>query len=146
MNVENEHAAAPKLTETPVADGHRLRGVAGEFLRFLVMGGANTGVAYAVYLLLLYWMRYEAAYTIGYAVGIAMAYVLSSTYVFRQPFKQRSAIRFPFVYLAQFLVSFVMLRTAVEWIGLPEWLALGFAVVVTIPVTFTLSRWVLRTG
>ncbi|MBN8481197.1 MAG: GtrA family protein [Xanthomonadales bacterium] len=127
-------------------DARPLQRLAGEFLRFLVMGGANTIVAYAIYLLLLQWLRYEIAYTIGYAVGIAMAYVLSSTFVFRQPFRRRSAMRFPFVYVAQFLVSFVLLKVAVEWIGLPEWLALGFAVVATIPVTFALSRWILRAG
>ena len=122
---------------------HRL---AGEFLRFLVMGGANTIVAYAIYLLLLHWMRYEIAYTIGYAVGIAMAYLLSSRFVFRQPFRRRSAARFPLVYVAQFLISFVLLRIAVEWLRVPEWLALGFAVVATIPVTFVLSRWIIRAG
>ncbi|MBX3692217.1 GtrA family protein [Dokdonella sp.] len=140
MNPDHERADSPSPQSRPL---HR---IVSEFLRFLVMGGANTIVAYAIYLLLLNWMRYELAYTIGYAVGIAMAYVLSSTFVFRQPFKRRSALRFPFVYIAQFLVSFVLLRIAVEWIGLPEWVALGFAVVATIPVTFALSRWILRAG
>lgn len=123
-----------------------LHRILGEFLRFLVMGGANTIVAYAIYLLLLRWMRYEIAYTIGYAVGIAMAYVLSARFVFRQPFRRRSATRFPLVYIAQFLVSLAMLRVAVEWFHLPEWAALGFAVIATIPVTFVLSRWILRAG
>lgn len=115
-------------------------------MRFLVMGGVNTLVAYAIYLLLLNWMRYEIAYTIGYAVGIAMAYALSAAFVFRQPLRKRSAVRFPLVYVAQFLVSLLLLRFAVEILHLPEWLALGFAVVLTIPVTFVLSRWVVRAG
>ena len=144
MSDEREHVDSVASSTTRESRlGHR---IVSEFLRFLVMGGANTIVAYAIYLLLLHWMRYEFAYTIGYAVGIAMAYVLSSAFVFRQPFRRRSALRFPFVYVAQFLVSFVLLKVAVEWIGLPEWLALGFAVVATIPVTFALSRWVLRAG
>ncbi len=120
--------------------------MAGEFLRFLIMGGTNTVVAYAIYLLLLQWMRYEIAYTIGYAVGIVMAYGLSAAFVFRKPMQKRSALRFPFVYLAQFLVSLGLLRLAVEVIHIPQWLALGFAVVLTIPVTFLLSRWVLHSG
>ncbi len=140
---DDERTASPAVAAHPRNGWMRL---AGEFARFLVMGGANTLVAYAVYLVLLNWMRYEIAYTIGYAIGIAMAYVLSSTFVFRQPFRRRSAMRFPFVYVAQFLVSFALLRVAVEWIGLPAWLALGFAVITTIPVTFALSRWILRAG
>lgn len=144
MSIEPPHDD-PERTTT-AARSNPLHRIAGEFLRFLVMGGANTIVAYAIYLLLLHWMRYEIAYTIGYAVGIAMAYVLSSKFVFRQPFRRRSATRFPLVYVAQFLVSLAMLRIAVEWLHLPEWAALGFAVIATIPVTFVLSRWILRAG
>lgn len=122
------------------------RQLGGEFLRFLIMGGTNTIVAYAIYLVLLNWMRYEFAYTIGYGVGIVMAYTLSAMFVFRKPMRKRSAIRFPLVYVAQFLVSLGLLRLAVEVIHIPQWAALAFAVVLTIPVTFLLSRWVLHSG
>ncbi|HQZ63113.1 MAG: GtrA family protein [Dokdonella sp.] len=124
----------------------RARAMAGEFVRFLIMGGANTIVAYAIYLLLLQWMRYEFAYSIGYGIGIVMAYGLSAIFVFRKPMRRRSALRFPLVYLAQFLISLGLLRLAVEVIDIPQWLAFGFAVVLTIPVTFLLSRWVLHSG
>jgi putative flippase GtrA len=144
MSTDPESMETP--SSAPEAAVRPYRVIAGEFLRFLVMGGANTIVAYAIYLLLLNGMRYEIAYTIGYAVGIAMAYALSATFVFRQPLRKRSAARFPFVYVAQFLVSFILLRVAVEWLHIPEWMALGFAVIATIPVTFVLSRWVLRAG
>lgn len=140
----SERDINPSVPPTPERSTRRK--IIGEFLRFLIMGGANTVVAYAVYILLLNWMRYEFAYTIGYAVGIAMAYALSTAFVFRQPLRKRSAMRFPFVYVAQFLVSFIILRVAVEVFHVPQWLALGFAVVLTIPVTFVLSRWVIRSG
>jgi putative flippase GtrA len=130
--------------ESQARVGHRR--LAGEFLRFLIMGGTNTIVAYAIYLLLLHWMRYEFAYTIGYGVGIVMAYGLSAAFVFRKPMRRRSALRFPLVYVAQFLVSLGLLRLAVEIIHIPQWLALGFAVILTIPVTFLLSRWILHAG
>lgn len=133
-------------TTAPADRAHRNRKMAGEFLRFLIMGSTNTIVAYAIYLLLLQWMRYEFAYTIGYAVGIVMAYALSAVFVFRQPMRKRSAMRFPLVYLAQFLISLGLLRLAVEVIHIPQWLALGFAVVLTIPVTFFLSRRVVHSG
>lgn len=127
------------------ANAGLLSGLTGEFARFLLMGGANTLVAYAIYLLLLTWMRYEFAYAIGYAVGIAMACVLSSTWVFRRLPRRRSAIGIALVYLLQFLLSFVLLRAAVEWIGLPAWLAFAVVVAATIPVTFALSRCIVRT-
>lgn len=141
---DSEQNINPSVPPTPGRAAYRK--IIGEFLRFLVMGGANTTVAYVVYIVLLNWMRYEFAYTIGYAVGIAMAYALSTAFVFRQPRRKRSAMRFPFVYAAQFLVSLIVLKIAVEVFHVPQWLALGFAVVLTIPVTFVLSRRVIRSG
>ncbi|MEZ5460903.1 GtrA family protein [Dokdonella sp.] len=137
---------AAKHPETALEGKRNYRQVGGEFLRYLIMGGTNTVVAYAIYLLLLNWMRYEVAYTIGYGVGIVMAYALSAVFVFRKPMRKRSALRFPLVYVAQFLISLALLRLAVEVIHIPQWLALGFAVILTIPVTFLLSRWVLHSG
>ena len=116
----------------------------GEVLRFLVAGGANTLVAYAVYLVLLHFMRYELAYAVGYVVGIATAYVLNTAFVFRQPMRAQSATRFPLVYVAQFAISLVILRAAVESAGIPRWLALAVSIAVTLPITFFLSRWIIR--
>lgn len=116
----------------------------GEALRFLVAGGVNTIVAYATYLVLLHWMRYEVAYAIGYTVGIIVSYVLNALFVFRQPMHARSATRFPLVYVAQFLASLLLLRFAVEVLGIPRWLALAASIAVTMPMTFLLSRWIIR--
>jgi putative flippase GtrA len=125
----------------------RLRQVlAGEFVRFILVGGANTLAAYAVYLLLLHWVRYELAYAIGYVVGIAIAYALSTTFVFRQPMRKRSAARFPLVYVIQFVISLGLLRLAVEGFAVPRWCALAVSIALTIPITFLLSRAVARAG
>jgi putative flippase GtrA len=122
------------------------RRIAGEFMRFLLMGGMNTLVAYLIYLVLLNWIRYEIAYAIGYATGIVIAYWVGAAFVFRKPMRGRSALRFPLVYVAQFLVSAGILHVAVETMHLPHWLAFIVAVGLTIPVTFVLSRWVLHAG
>lgn len=136
----------PNHGEDDLSKPSTTRTLISEFARYLIMGTVNTIVAYAIYLFLLQWMRYEFAYTIGYTVGVLLAYGLSTAFVFRTPMRKRSAMRFPIVYVAQFLVSLVLLRLAVEVIHLPQWMALGFAVILTIPVTFLLSRWVLRSG
>ena len=116
----------------------------GEALRFLVAGGINTIVAYATYLALLHWMRYEVAYAIGYTVGIIVSYVLNALFVFRQPMHARSATCFPLVYVAQFVAGLLLLRIAVEGLGIPRWLALAASIAVTMPMTFLLSRWIIR--
>ena len=126
-----------------MAPEHRRR-VAGEFLRFLVVGGTNTVVAYGLYLVLLHWLRYELAYSLAYLAGISVGYFMNTLFVFRQPLSRRAALRYPLVYLVQYLLSLLVLRVAVDLVGVPAWLALAFAIVATIPVTFALSRLVIH--
>lgn len=126
-----------------MAPEHRRR-VAGEFLRFLVVGGTNTVVAYGLYLILLHWLRYELAYSLAYLAGISVGYFMNTLFVFRQPLSRRAALRYPLVYLVQYLLSLLVLRVAVNLVGVPAWLALAFAIVATIPVTFVLSRLVIH--
>lgn len=122
------------------------RTLAAEFARFLLVGGVNTLVTYAVYLLLLRWVRYEIAYAFAYAAGIASAYLLSALFVFRKPLRARSALRFPLVYAMQFVLGLIVLRVAVETFGAPHWLALALTIAITLPVNFVLSRRIVRAG
>lgn len=122
------------------------RQVAVEFVRFVVVRAACAVLSYGCYLILLLWMRYEIAYVVAFLVGVGLAYVVSALFVFRQPMRKRSALRFPAVYVIQFLLSLVLLRVAVENLGVPESLALALAVGVTLPLTFLLSRWIVRAG
>ena len=118
----------------------------GEFLKFMVSRGACAVFSYGLYLALLLVVRYEIAYLSTYTAGIALAYFVSSRFVFRVPMTPRSATRFPLVYLAQFLVSFVLLKIAVQVAHIPPSIACALAIAVTIPLTFSLSRWIMRAG
>lgn len=122
------------------------RTIAIEFVRFVLLRAVCAVFSYGLYIALLRWIRYEAAYVVAFIAGIGLAYVVSAMFVFRQPMRKRSAYRFPVVYLLQFVLSLILLRVAVEILGIPEWLALAFAVGVTLPITFLLSRWIVRAG
>ena len=117
-----------------------------EFLRFVISRGACAVFSYGLYLVLLLIVRYEIAYVASYIAGIALAYFVSSRFVFQVAMSPRSAIRFPFVYLIQFIVSFILLRIAVQLVHIPPSIAYAVAVAVTIPLTFSLSRWIMRAG
>jgi putative flippase GtrA len=118
----------------------------GEMFRFLVVGVINTTVSYGAYLLLLQWFPYKVAYAISYILGIAISYLLSTFFVFRQPLRARAALRYPLVYLAQFLLGLVLLQVFVEFLGAPVWLAPLFVTALTIPCTFVMSRMIVRSG
>lgn len=122
----------------------RLRAMvaASSFVRFLISGGLNTAATYAVYLILLGAMGYKIAYTIAYVFGIALAFVINRLFVFQTHRGWRSMVLFPFVYLVQYLVSLAVIWTWVERLQLSPKLAPLIAIVITIPITFVLSRLV----
>lgn len=132
--------------ETSLPDFTSRRILAAEFVRFVVVRCLCAVFSYGCYLLLLQWIRYEGAYVVSFIAGVALAYVVSAVFVFRQPMKKRAAFRFPIVYVVQFVGCLVLLRVAVESFGIPESVALALAVGVTLPMTFLLSRWIIRAG
>ena len=121
-------------------------GGAGEFGWFVVVRGACAILTYGLYLLFLLWMRYEIAYIIAFVVGVAVAFVANAAFVFQTPMKRKAAIQFPLVYVLQFVVTFVLLRVAVESLGIPKAFALAAAVLFTLPITYFLSRLIFRSA
>lgn len=125
---------------------YRLRAAvaASSFLRFLISGGVNTVATYAVYLALLQLAGYKFAYTIAYVFGIALSFVINRFFVFQTHRGWRSMVFFPFVYLAQYLVSLLILWVWVERLHQPKQLGPIIAVIFTVPLTYALSRLVFK--
>jgi len=121
-----------------------MRRVVHEFARFVVAGAVNTITSYAIYLTLLQWMPYLAAYTIAYAVGIGISYLLLTRFVFGAPRRLATAMRFPLVYVAQYLTGSAIILLLVEAWGIRSSIAAIVAIIGSIPVSFLLSRFVLR--
>jgi putative flippase GtrA len=117
-----------------------------EILRFLAGGASTTAVSYAAYLLLLRWLPYFTAYAIAYAIGIAWSYFANTWFVFRQPARLSRALVFPLVYAAQYLLGALLLFVLVDRAGLPPALGPLLVVVLTLPLTYVLSRWVIARG
>ena len=118
----------------------------GEVFRFLIGGVLNIVVGYGCYLILLHWLRYGVAYAGAYLVGLAVSYVFNALFVFRQPMRLRSALGYPLVYIAQFLLGLILLKILIEGLHIPEWLAPLAVNVLTIPVTFLASRLIMRSN
>jgi putative flippase GtrA len=118
--------------------------LAGEGLRFLVTGVVNTLVSYAVYFVLQLAMPYQAAYAIAFLVGVATSYLLNVKFVFRVEHTRAKALVFPLVYVAQYALGAALLALLVERAGIPQAWAPLLVTVVMIPVTFALSRLVMR--
>lgn len=115
-----------------------------EFGRFLVVGCANTVFAYSLYFLLNMWMHYQLAYALAYMAGIFFSYWLNTQWVFRAAMNWRSFFSFPLVYVFQYSMNALLLHVLVEMFDLSEWLSPMLVIVISIPVTFVMSRYVIK--
>ncbi|PMU87010.1 MULTISPECIES: GtrA family protein [unclassified Pseudomonas] len=115
------------------------------FARFLVSGGVNTVLTYGAYLLLLKNFSYKTAYTISYLAGILLAFGLSRYFVFKSHRGAKSAILFPFIYVIQYVLSFIIIWMWVEKLRFNIAIAPLISIILTIPVTFILSKTLFST-
>jgi putative flippase GtrA len=113
-----------------------------KFLRFLLTGGLNTAVTYTLYLILLNFFAYTTSYSISYVCGILLAFLLSRYVVFKEHQGLKSVIFFPLIYLAQYLFGLLVVWFWVRILFLPEFLAPLAAIILSLPLTYTLSKLV----
>jgi len=115
------------------------------FVRFLLGGGVNTAVTYGLFMLLQWVMPAAAAYTIAYIAGILLAYAINTKFVFQVKPSVGAALRFPAVYVVQY-VSGLAFLTLFTYVGLTNAIALLLAIVVNVPISFLMTRFVLRSA
>ena len=113
------------------------------FLRFLVGGASTTLVSYAIYVLLLAYLPYLVAYAIAFAVGVVWSYFANTLFVFQRRPNVARAMAFPLVYAAQYVAGSAILFLLIDRWHAPEKLAPLAVVVLTLPITYLLSRWII---
>ena len=112
-------------------------------LAYLIGGGLNTALSFGMYLVLIRFLDYQAAYLIAYIAGIFSSYWINSVFVFRTPMSLRGMLKFPMVYVFQYVASALLLWLLVEQIGMKQTVAPLIVTAVLLPLTFLLSRFVL---
>lgn len=115
-----------------------------QFLKFVISGGINTLVTYLVYLLLLLFLNYSLSYTVSYVSGIFLSYYLNTVFVFKEKVSFNKFIKFPIVYLVQYLINILFLYILVEHAHLSTQIVPLIVIVVTIPITYTLSKLIIK--
>ena len=112
------------------------------FVRFLLSGGFNTAATYALYLVLLQFFPYGVSYTLTFASGIGLAYLLNRYFVFGAPRAGTRILLFPLVYLVQYFAGLLTMFLWVDVFFRHAALAPLASVAITIPITFVLTKWV----
>jgi putative flippase GtrA len=113
-----------------------------ERVRFLVVGGFNTALGYAIFAVLFLWagstIGYLACLYVQYAISVPLAFVLHRTITFRAQADGRVVVdflRFCVVYLISLAVNTLALPVLVELVHLPPLAAQ--AIVVAVSTAFT---------
>ena len=139
MNCSRQRGVVPPGSRRGFA-----RLLAAESTRFVIAGGFNTIVSWLIYVAMLIVMSYEWAFTASYILGVVLAYYVSSIFVFRESLNWKKAIRFPSVYIVQYAVGLATLHALIEWFDVPAALAPWPALVVTLPISFLMSRYIIK--
>lgn len=115
----------------------------GQMVRFGIVGVLATAVHYGVYWLLQLFINVNVAYTAGYLVSLALNYVLSARFTFRQEASVRSGIGFGLAHLSNYLLHMVLFNFFL-WMGLSRAMAPFAVLAIAIPVNFFLVRFAFR--
>lgn len=117
-----------------------------EFRRFLLAGLFNTGFGYLLYLAFNLFADYRLAYTLSYCVGIVVAYAVSTIFVFKRPWSWRRLLAYPSVYAIQYFAGLALIWLLVGTFGFAETWAPLVILPATIPLTFAISRFIIKGG
>jgi len=89
------------------------------------------------------YMPYLTAYSISYVTGVAISYLLNAKFVFERRTSVIGAVLFPLVYAVQYGLGLSLMWLFVDRAGLSPTTALLAVTIVSVPLTFFLSRLVL---
>ncbi|MDQ0650005.1 putative flippase GtrA [Pseudomonas cedrina] len=115
-----------------------------EFVRFIVVGGINTCGGYVVYLALIQIMEYTYAYSLSFAISVVVSYLLNTLLVFKEPLALKKFIAFPLIYVFQYISGLCIIHLAVEIFYVSVVLAPLIVVIITLPATFLMARFIMK--
>jgi len=121
----------------------RYREMAGQLLRFGIVGVVATAVHYAIYYLLLPFLSHNIAYTVGYLLSFVMNYLLTTAFTFRARRSIGNGVGFAACHVVNYLMQVLLLNLFI-YIGVSKVLAPLPVYCICIPTNFLMVRWVMR--
>ncbi|GAB3069916.1 GtrA family protein [Salinicoccus sesuvii] len=117
----------------------------GEFIRFVIVGIVNTGIYYGVYTFLVYTgLFYIAAHFGGFITAFIISYFLNCHFVYHVRPTLRKFLKFPLTQVINMGLQTLLLYLLVDCLGWSEILAPLPVLIITVPITYSITRWVLK--
>ncbi|WP_419420434.1 GtrA family protein [Legionella sp. D16C41] len=105
---------------------------------FAVAGLLSTLIMFILYVCLYKVINYQYAYLIAYCISIIALYFMNSA-VFKRPISVHTFLKFPLIYLLQYLLGAAALQLLV-WFGFSITFAPLLVIIILLPLTFLLNR------
>lgn len=117
-----------------------------EVIKFVIVGGMNTLNYYIVYLCLLKLleMNYLVSHISGFIISFVISYYLNCYFVYKVTPTWRKFLKFPLTQVVNMGMQTLFLYIFVQWFGISSVIAPFAGLIITIPITFVLSKYILR--
>jgi putative flippase GtrA len=115
-----------------------------QFLRYLLVGVANSAVGYGVIFggMYLAGLSPEASNVAGYAVGLLVSYVLNRHYTFNSTQSRRTEfLRFLIVFAIAYALNFITLLVLIHVLGAHEGASQIVAGIVYVAASFAMNKY-----
>ncbi|WP_259342578.1 GtrA family protein, partial [Staphylococcus gallinarum] len=117
-----------------------------EIIKFIIVGGINTVDYYIVYLFLLkiLGLNYLISHLTGFIVSFIISYYLNCYFVYKVTPTWKKFIQFPITQVINMGMQTLLLYIFVQWFQVSSVIAPFVGLIITIPITFILSKYILR--
>jgi len=112
-----------------------------QFIKFCIVGTANTTISLATYYLLLKLdIPYLIASTLAYLLGMANGYFFSTSFVFNKTHNTWQAVKFISVSLSSLVINLLILYLLVDFLLADKMTSQIIATIFNVIYTFFLNR------
>ncbi|MBS4218957.1 GtrA family protein [Bacillus sp. FJAT-49711] len=114
------------------------------FFRFVIVGFINTFNYYVIYLSLVYFkMPYIGSHSIAFGVSMIGSFYLNCYFTYRTKPTLAKFFQFPLTYVVNYTVTTASLFIFVDLLHLNKFFAPLISMVLPIPFTYMVSKWIL---
>ncbi|ARJ51686.1 GtrA family protein [Staphylococcus lutrae] len=117
-----------------------------EIVRFVIVGGINTINYYIVYLILLRLLHvhYLVSHIIGFTIALIISYFLNCYFVYKVKPTLKKFLAFPLTQFVNIGTQTLFIFLFVELLHLNATIAPFVGLIITIPATYLLSKYILK--